>query len=120
MSGKDQDSTHWTLRLYVAGNTPKSVVAFANLKKICEELLAGRYSVEVVDLLEHPQLAKAEQIVAIPTLVRSLPPPLKKIIGDLSDRQRVILALELEPDFASIVLVRAAFDYEMQEPESFR
>jgi circadian clock protein KaiB len=75
----------YILRLYVAGQTKKSLAAFANLKKICEEHLQGRYSIKIVDLLEHPQLAKGDQILAIPTLVRQLPPPLKKIIGDLSN-----------------------------------
>jgi circadian clock protein KaiB len=85
------------MRLYVAGKTPKSVAAIANLKKVCEERLAGRYVVEVIDLIEHPELAKVDQIVAIPTLVRKLPQPLKKMIGDLSNEQRVILGLELDP-----------------------
>ncbi len=75
----------WELRLYVAGTTPKSVEAFANLKKICEEHLAGQYHIEVIDLLENPRLARGDQILAIPTLVRKLPQPIKKIIGDLSD-----------------------------------
>ena len=87
----------WTLRLYVAGQTPKSVRAFANLKKICEEHLAGRYRVEVIDLLEHPQLAQGDQILAIPTLVRRLPVPIKKIIGDLSNTERVLVGLDLRP-----------------------
>ncbi len=85
----------WNLRLYVAGQTPKSIAAFANLKKICEERLAGRYKIEVIDLLENPQLAKGDQILAIPTLVRKLPPPVKKIIGDLSDTLRVLVGLDL-------------------------
>src|SRR5437868_832721 len=75
----------WNLRLYVAGQSPKSVVAFTNLKRICEEHLAGRYRIEVVDLMKSPQLARGDQIIAIPTLVRKLPEPLKRIIGDLSD-----------------------------------
>ena len=75
----------WELRLYVAGQTPKSLAAFANLKKICEEHLEGKYHIEVVDLLKNPQLAQGDQILAIPTLVRKLPPPIKKIIGDLYD-----------------------------------
>ncbi|MFY9112552.1 MAG: circadian clock KaiB family protein, partial [Desulfomonilia bacterium] len=79
------DDEIWELRLYVAGQTPKSVQAFANLKKICEEYLAGKYRIEVVDLLDNPQLAQGDQILAVPTLVRKLPPPLKKIIGDLSN-----------------------------------
>ncbi len=87
----------WELRLYVAGQTPKSLLAFANLKKICEEHLAGQYRIEVVDLLKNPQLAKGDQIFAIPTLVRQLPPPLKKIIGDLSNTQRVLVGLDIRP-----------------------
>jgi len=87
----------WELRLYVAGQTPKSITAFANLKKICEEHLAGKYRIEVIDLLENPQLAKGDQILAIPTLVRKLPPPLKKIIGDLSNEERVLVGLNLRP-----------------------
>ena len=87
----------WRLRLYVAGNTPNSIAAFANLKEICEKHLGGRYQIEVVDLLEHPTLAKGDQIVAIPTLVRKLPYPVKKIIGDLSDRERVLVGLDLKP-----------------------
>jgi len=85
----------WQLRLYVAGQTPKSIKAFANLKKICEEHLNGQYSIEVIDLLENPQLAKGDKIVAIPTLVRKLPPPLKQIIGDLSNTEKVLVGLDL-------------------------
>ncbi len=85
----------WDLRLYVAGRTPKSVAAFVNLKRICEEHMKGRYHVEVIDLLEHPQLAKGDQILAIPTLVRKLPEPLKRIIGDLSNEERVLVGLDL-------------------------
>jgi circadian clock protein KaiB len=85
----------WELRLYVAGLTPKSLLAFANLKKLCEEHLKGRYRIEVIDLLENPKLAKGDQIFAIPTLVRSLPPPLKKIIGDLSNTERVLIGLDI-------------------------
>ncbi len=95
---KDQAANDfWQLRLYVAGQTPKSLTAFANLKKLCEEHLAGRYTIEVVDLLEQPQLAKGDQILAIPTLVRKLPPPMKKIIGDLSKTERVLVGLDLRP-----------------------
>ena len=86
------------LRLYVAGQTPKSLTAFANLRKICETHLAGRYEIEVIDLLERPQLARGDQIVAIPTLVRKLPEPIKKLIGDLSDTERVLVGLQLIPD----------------------
>jgi circadian clock protein KaiB len=90
----DNDA-YYNLRLYVAGQTPKSLQAFANLKKICEEHLAGRYRIEVIDLLINPQLAKGDQIVAIPTLVRKLPEPLRKIIGDLSNTERVLVGLDL-------------------------
>ena len=85
----------WELRLYVAGQTPKSLAAFANLKKICEEHLAGQYHIEVIDLLKNPQLASGDQILAIPTLVRKLPEPIRKIIGDLSDTERVLVGLNL-------------------------
>lgn len=85
----------YELRLYVAGQTPKSLAAFANLKKICEEHLAGQYDIEVIDLLKHPQLASGDQILAIPTLVRKLPQPIKKIIGDLSNTERVLVGLNL-------------------------
>jgi circadian clock protein KaiB len=88
---------HWELRLYVAGQTPKSLAAFANLKKLCEEHLAGQYSIEIVDLMKHPQLAEGDQIVAIPTLVRRLPEPVRKIIGDLSSTDRVLVGLQLRP-----------------------
>jgi circadian clock protein KaiB len=87
----------WQLRLYVAGQTPKSISAFNNLKKICAEHLEGKYSLEVIDLLVNPQLAQGDQIVAVPTLVRRLPPPMKKIIGDLSNEERVLVGLELRP-----------------------
>jgi len=87
----------WELRLYVAGQSPKSVVAFANLKKICEEHLRGRYTIEVIDLMEQPQLAAGDQIVAIPTLVRKLPEPLRKIVGDLSNTERTLVGLQLRP-----------------------
>lgn len=86
---------NWELRLYVAGQTPKSLTAFANLKKICEEHLAGQYHIEVIDLLKKPQLASGDQILAIPTLVRKLPEPIRKIIGDLSDTERVLVGLNL-------------------------
>jgi circadian clock protein KaiB len=81
--------------LYTAGQTAKSIAAFANLKKICEEHLKGKYSIEIIDLLENPKLAKGDQILAIPTLVRQLPPPLKKIIGDLSNAQKVLIGLDI-------------------------
>jgi circadian clock protein KaiB len=85
----------YLLRLYVAGQTPKSVLAFRNLKQICEENLQGRYEIEIVDLVENPQLAHGDQILAVPTLVRRLPEPIKKIIGDLSDTERVLVGLDL-------------------------
>lgn len=87
----------WELRLYVAGQTPKSIRAFANLKKICEEHLAGQYCIEVIDLLENPHLAQQDQIVAIPTLVRKLPEPVRKIVGDLASTERVLVGLEIRP-----------------------
>ena len=87
----------WNLRLYVAGQTPRSARAMSNLRKICEEHLAGRYSIEVIDLLQDPQLARGDQILAIPTLVRRLPKPIKKIIGDLSNSERVLIGLDLRP-----------------------
>ncbi|MEQ9027335.1 MAG: circadian clock KaiB family protein [Aggregatilineales bacterium] len=88
----------WMLRLYVAGQTPKSLTAFANLKKICEEYLEGRYEIQVIDLIENPQLAEGDQIVAIPTLVRSLPEPIKKIIGDLSNTEKTLVGLQIRPN----------------------
>lgn len=87
----------WELRLYVAGPSPHSLEALANLQRICEEHLAGRYRIEVVDLLRRPQLAHDDQIVAIPTLVRRLPPPLRKIIGNLSDTERALVGLQIKP-----------------------
>ena len=91
----EQADEVWKLRLYVAGQTSKSVVAFSNLKKVCDEYLRGKYSIEVIDLLKNPQLAQGDQIVAVPTLVRLLPPPLRKIVGDLSKRERVLIGLQL-------------------------
>lgn len=87
----------WELRLYVAGKSPKSMTAFSNLKKLCEEHLPGRYNIEVIDLLEHPQLAAGDQIVAIPTLVRKLPEPLRKIVGDLRNTEKTLVGLQLRP-----------------------
>jgi len=87
----------WDLRLYVAGQTPKSLAAFANLKRICEEHLAGKYKIEIIDLVKNPQLARGDQILAMPTLVRKLPPPIKKLIGDLSNTERVIVGLDIRP-----------------------
>jgi circadian clock protein KaiB len=89
------NSEKWELRLYTAGQTPKSLAAIKNLKKVCEEHLAGRYEIEVIDLLKNPRLAKDDQIVAIPTLVRKLPDPVRKIIGDLSDTERALVGLQL-------------------------
>ncbi len=87
----------WLLRLYVAGQTPRAITAFANLKKICEEYLDGSYQIEVIDLLVNPALAKDDQILALPTLVRKLPEPVKKIIGDLSNTERVLVGLDIRP-----------------------
>ena len=92
---------HYNLRLYVAGQTPKSLAAIANLKRICETHLAGRYAVEVIDLIDKPQLAAMDQILAIPTLVRRVPEPLRRIIGDLSRTERVLVGLDIEPRRAS-------------------
>lgn len=89
------DNSKWVLRLYVAGKSPKALTAFANLKKICEEQLEGKYSIEVIDLLINPQLGQEDQILALPTLVRKLPVPVRKIIGDLSDTERVLVGLDL-------------------------
>ena len=91
----------WELKLYVAGQTSKSLQAFANLKRICEEHLKGRYTIEVVDLVENPALGRGDQILALPTLVRHLPTPIKKIIGDLSNTERVLVGLDLRPRRAS-------------------
>lgn len=93
----------WELRLYVAGTSPKSMAAFANLKKLCEAHLAGRYQIELVDLLQHPQLAAGDQILAIPTLVRKLPAPLRKVVGDLSNIERTLVGLQLRPFAANDV-----------------
>ena len=91
----------WDLRLYVAGQSPRSLAAFANLKKICEHHLQGRYNIEVVDLIKHPQLAAGDQILAIPTLVRKLPQPLRKIVGDLRDTEKALVGLQLRPTESS-------------------
>lgn len=93
----ERAKAEWQLRLYVAGQTPKSVTAFANLKRICETHMAGRYQIEVIDLLENPKLAAGDQILAVPTLVRQLPEPIKKIIGDLSNEERVLVGLDVQP-----------------------
>ncbi len=93
---EDMDNGNkWSLRLYVAGQTPNCVKAFENLKKICEQELKGRYKIEVIDLLKNPELAKGDQILAIPTLVRKLPPPMKRIIGSLKNTERVLVGLDL-------------------------
>jgi circadian clock protein KaiB len=86
----------WELRLYIAGQTPNSIAAIANLQKICEDQLKGKYRIEVVDLLKKPQLAKGDQIIAIPTLVRRLPPPVKKIVGNLSKTERTLVGLDIQ------------------------
>ena len=87
----------WELRLYVAGQTPKSITAFANLKRLCEGQLAGRYKIEVVDLMKYPNRARRDDVIVVPTLVRQLPPPIRKIIGDLSNTERVLIGLDLLP-----------------------
>jgi circadian clock protein KaiB len=97
-----QGAGEYNLRLYVAGQTPKSLAAIANLKKLCESNLAGRYTIEVIDLLVTPQLAAGDQIVALPTLVRRLPPPLKRVIGDLSNSERVLVGLDIRSKTGSI------------------
>jgi circadian clock protein KaiB len=90
-------AARWELRLYIAGQTQKSVAAFANLKRICEEYLKGKYRLEVIDLLKNPQLARGDQILAVPTLVRKVPEPMRKIIGDLSNEERVLVGLDVRP-----------------------
>ncbi len=92
-----QDQEVWELRLYVAGRSPRSLLAFSNLKRMCEEHVPGRYRIEVIDLVEHPQLAAGDQIVAIPTLVRRLPEPLRRIVGDLRNTERTLVGLQLRP-----------------------
>jgi circadian clock protein KaiB len=94
---EEGDEGSWVLRLYVAGQTPRSIAALNNLKNICENHLDGRYSIEVIDLAQNPSLARTDQIVAVPTLVRKLPEPMRKIIGDLSNQERVIVGLRLQP-----------------------
>ncbi len=95
--GPRKGRPEWLLKLYIAGQTPRSLTAFANLKRICEIHLQGKYEIEVVDLILNPMLAKQDQIVAVPSLVRQLPPPVKKIIGDLANEERVLLGLEIVP-----------------------
>ena len=94
----DDKGVFYHLRLYVAGETPKSQFAFANLKKLCDEHLAGRFEIEIVDLAENPSLARSDDILAVPTLVRRLPKPLRKVIGDLSNTENVLIGLQIEPD----------------------
>ncbi|WP_407342807.1 circadian clock KaiB family protein [Pengzhenrongella phosphoraccumulans] len=96
----DQATSHETieLRLYVAGQSPSSVQAIENLRRVCEEYLPGRYTIELIDLVEHPKLARGDEIIAVPTLVRRLPEPIRKIIGDLSDTEQVLVGLQLRPD----------------------
>ena len=98
VSTSSEAPVRWELRLYVAGQTPRSLIAFANLKRICEDHLRGKYRIEVIDLLVNPQLARADQIVAVPTLIRKLPPPVKRIIGDLSNSHRTLVGMELIPE----------------------
>lgn len=93
--GTPEEAERFVLRLYIAGQTPRCMRAFTNLKRICEEHLADRYRIEIIDLLENPQLARGDQILAVPTLVRQLPEPVKKIIGDLSNTERVLVGLDL-------------------------
>lgn len=90
------ETDHWNLRLYIAGQTPRSRIALVNLKKICEEYIENKYTIEVIDLFESPQMAKNDQIFAVPTLVRTLPEPIKKIIGDLSNTERVLVGLDIQ------------------------
>lgn len=93
---REAASSRYILKLYVAGQTPKSVNAITNIKKICEENLHGRYELDVIDLYQQPQLAQGEQIIAVPTLIKKLPPPLRRIIGDMSDTERVLVGLDLQ------------------------
>ena len=93
----DNPNETQVLRLYIAGQTPRCIAAFANLKRICEDHLSRRYRIEVIDLIENPQLARGDQILAVPTLVRRLPEPIRKIIGDLSNTERVLVGLDVRP-----------------------
>ena|SRR5215203_4973577 len=97
ISSRQPEVTKWELRLYIAGNTPRSMTALSNLKKYCEEHMANQYSIEVIDLLVHPQLAAGDQILAVPTLVRKIPAPVRKIIGDLSNEEKVLVGLDIRP-----------------------
>ncbi|GAB3796518.1 circadian clock KaiB family protein [Spirosoma humi] len=93
----ENNEEKWELRLYIAGNTTRSQTALSNLKKYCEEHLSGRYTIEVIDLREHPQLAEGDQILAVPTLVKKVPEPIRKIIGDLSNEEKVLVGLNIRP-----------------------
>ncbi|HEY3898142.1 MAG TPA: circadian clock KaiB family protein [Chthoniobacter sp.] len=93
---RGKSSSEWTLRLYVAGQTPRSITAFSNLKRLCEERLAGRYTIEVIDLVKNPHLAQSDQVIAIPTLVRKLPEPIKRVVGDLSNTERVLVGMDMQ------------------------
>ena len=97
LSEDEGGTAEWQLRLYVAGQTAKSIAALENLKRVCETHLAGRYTIEVVDLLVNPRLAAGDQILAVPTLVRKFPEPIRKIIGDLSNEERVLVGLDVQP-----------------------
>lgn len=97
IQAESDEFARWNLRLYVAGQTPRSLTAFKNLKDICEEYLKGKYQIEVIDLMENPTLARGDQILAVPTLVRKLPQPIRKIIGDLSNTERVLVGLDIQP-----------------------
>ncbi|MBP1927695.1 circadian clock protein KaiB [Methanolinea mesophila] len=97
MTNSEMDKDFWRLRLYIAGHTSKADRALENLQLICREHLAGKYEIEVIDLLEHPELAKNDEIIAVPTLIRQLPPPIRKIIGDLSKTERVLVGLDIRP-----------------------
>jgi circadian clock protein KaiB len=98
VGSEGQDQERFELRLYLAGQSPKSVQAIENLRRFCEEYLPGRYHVELIDLVEHPKLARGDEIIAVPTLVRRLPEPLRKILGDLSDTEQVLVGLQLRPE----------------------
>lgn len=93
---KAEHDEHMMLRLYVAGQTPKSIAALSNLKRVCDECLPGKYSIEVIDLTKNPQLARGDQILAVPTVVRRLPPPIRKLIGDLSNRDKLLIGLDIQ------------------------
>jgi circadian clock protein KaiB len=100
-TGIAEGDTVWYMRLYVAGQSPKSLHAFTNLKRLCDEHLAGHYEIEIIDLVQRPSLARNDDVVAIPTLVRVRPPPVRKLIGDLSNTERVLIGLRLQPGIAA-------------------